>query len=82
MKNLQAVLGSSFLNGQAISESVYSIVTKVEGAMSATKATLVEWNARSQGRKALGRLSIRMLEDIGLEPYQAKAEINKPFWKK
>jgi uncharacterized protein YjiS (DUF1127 family) len=50
--------------------------------MSKAKAIVSEWSARVEGRRALARLSTRMLADIGLEPFQAQAEINKPFWKK
>lgn len=82
MKHLETIIGSSFLDGNAISARVYSIVQTVEGAMSSMKATVVEWNKRNQGRKDLARMDARMLRDIGLEPYQVQAEVNKPFWKK
>jgi uncharacterized protein YjiS (DUF1127 family) len=82
MKHLQDVIGSSFLNGQAISERVYSIVQTVEGAMSSMKTTVTEWNQRIQGRRDLARLSPRILADIGLTKFDVEVEVNKPFWKK
>ncbi len=82
MKHLVAVIGNSFLDGRAISERVYSVVQSVDGAMSKTKAIVSEWSARVESRRALARLSPRMLADIGLEPFQVQIEINKPFWKK
>jgi uncharacterized protein YjiS (DUF1127 family) len=82
MKHLVAVIGNSFLDGRVISERVYSVVQSVDGAMSKAKAIVFEWSARVEGRKDLARLSPRILQDIGLEPFQVQAEINKPFWKK
>ena len=82
MKHLVAVIGSSFLDGRVISERVYSVVQSVDGAMSKAKSIVSEWSARTSGRRDLARLTLRQLQDIGLEPFQAQAEINKPFWKK
>ena len=83
MKYMQyAVKGFPFLDSAVVSERVYDMVQFVEGAMSSVKGTINEWVVRSQGRKDLARLSPRMWRDIGLEPFEVYAEINKPFWKK
>ena len=82
MKHLVAVIGSSFLDGRVISERVYSVVQSVDGAMSKAKSVVRVWVSRSKDRRYLANLSPRLLQDIGLEPFQAQAEINKPFWKK
>ena len=81
MKHL-SVLGASFLDGAVISERVYALIQFAENAMSSVKRIMVEWSSRVNGRKDLARLTVRQLTDIGLEPYQVQAEINKPFWKK
>ena len=73
---------TGILQGYDLSATVYAAVQKVESVASSVRGIFSEWAARSQGRKDLARLSPRMLSDIGLEPFQAQAEINKPFWKK
>lgn len=82
MKQLSVVKGSSFLDSTAISARVYAIVLLAERSALSMKETLAVWAGRVHGRKDLARLTVRQLEDIGLEPFQAQAEINKPFWKK
>jgi uncharacterized protein YjiS (DUF1127 family) len=44
-------------------------------------ALLKKWSCRSRGRRELARMSGRSLQDIGLTPYDAYVEINKPFWR-
>lgn len=44
-------------------------------------ALLKKWSCRSRGRRELARMSGRSLQDIGLSPYDAYVEINKPFWR-
>jgi len=66
-----------------IAGTVYSVVTKIDKAYTGTINLIKTWNARSIGRKELARIaqSHYLLRDIGLEPYEARNEINKPFWK-
>ncbi len=40
-----------------------------------------KWSCRSKGRGELARMPARTLQDIGLTPYDAQLEINKPFWR-
>ena len=44
-------------------------------------ALMKKWSCRSRGRRELARMSDRSLQDIGLTPYDAYVEINKPFWR-
>lgn len=44
-------------------------------------ALMKKWSCRSRGRRELARMSGRSLQDIGLSPYDAYVEINKPFWR-
>lgn len=82
MKQLSVVKGYTFLDSTAISARVYAIVQFAENAASFVKTTVSTWSTRAQGRNDLARMNSRMLKDIGLEPFQVQAEINKPFWKK
>lgn len=64
-----------------ISSKVYALITKVEAAYSGMTDMIKLWASRSAGRKQLARMSNYMLRDIGMEPYDAIREANKPFWK-
>ena len=44
-------------------------------------ATLHQTHQRSAQRQRLARLSIRLLDDIGITEAQRFEEISKPFWK-
>ena len=44
-------------------------------------ATLRQMHQRSAQRQRLARLSIRLLDDIGITEAQRFEEISKPFWK-
>ena len=48
--------------------------------VSATLA-LVTWDLRRRTRKDLRDLSGHMLQDIGLDPVEARLEAAKPFWR-
>jgi uncharacterized protein YjiS (DUF1127 family) len=39
------------------------------------------WRARARQRHALASLDARLLRDIGITPYDAACECNKPFWR-
>ena len=39
------------------------------------------WWRRSRGRRDLARLDAHGLRDIGVTPYEADNECNKPFWR-
>lgn len=39
-----------------------------------------QYRLRLKTRKALRGLDARLLDDVGLTPAQAQAEIRKPFW--
>jgi uncharacterized protein YjiS (DUF1127 family) len=44
-------------------------------------ATLMQWRDRAYSRRELATFDRRMLRDIGVSPYDAGREINKPFWR-
>lgn len=39
------------------------------------------WHQNYRTRKALAEMSDRLLDDIGITPYEAKQESRRPFWK-
>lgn len=43
--------------------------------------TLIRWQRRHEGRRALAQLDARLLADVGLTREQAEAESRKPFWR-
>lgn len=43
--------------------------------------TLVAWELRLRTRASLRRLDAHMLRDIGLDPWAAETEAQKPFWR-
>ncbi|MDX1432191.1 MAG: DUF1127 domain-containing protein [Gammaproteobacteria bacterium] len=44
-------------------------------------ATLHAWRRRAKERAALAALDDRLLDDIGITRAQARAEVDKPFWR-
>ena len=40
-----------------------------------------EWRRRARGRNELAALSDRELRDIGLTRYDARHEVDQPFWR-
>ena len=63
--------------------SKYSIepMAQVEQKLVAARHTIRIWRDRASGRRALRGLSLEMLQDIGVEKYDAINEANKPFWR-
>jgi uncharacterized protein YjiS (DUF1127 family) len=53
---------------------------QVQQKMAAAGQTIRSWRDRARTRRALGQLSLEMLEDIGAEPGEAMFEARKPFW--
>ena len=74
------VLGTIF-QGHDISGKVYAIVQAVESGYSKVRNLIGTWAKRSADRKYLAEMPNHMLRDIGMEPYDAMREANKPFWK-
>jgi len=70
----------NFVNDIDISSAVYSIVQRIEAASVKVLGTLAIWEARSQERQQLSKLSDRMLVDIGLTRDQVAVEVGKYFW--
>ncbi len=69
-----------FVNDIDISSAVYGIVQRIEAASVKVLDTLTIWEARSQERQHLSKLSDRMLVDIGLTRDQVAVEVGKYFW--
>jgi uncharacterized protein YjiS (DUF1127 family) len=42
--------------------------------------TLSTWQDRVRERRHLANLEPHLMKDIGLEPWQVRAEAAKPFW--
>lgn len=51
------------------------------GVIARAFATLQRWRDRAYSRRELAAFDRRMLRDIGVSPYDAGREINKPFWR-
>jgi uncharacterized protein YjiS (DUF1127 family) len=49
--------------------------------MMAIVALAEHWASRARQRRALSRLDDRLLRDIGVSPYDAADEADKPFWR-
>jgi len=56
-------------------------MAQVKQKMAAAGQTIRSWIERARTRRALGQLSFEMLEDIGVEPGEAKFEARKLFWR-
>jgi uncharacterized protein YjiS (DUF1127 family) len=58
--------------------------TLPDAAQASTKISilgcLVVWRDRIRGRRALAKMDVRLLADIGLTPASAATEIAKPWW--
>ena len=50
-------------------------------ALVAMTVTLVTWQLRRRTRADLRALPDHMLQDIGLNPFEAVQEAHKPFWR-
>lgn len=53
---------------------------KLWAALTRPFATMAAWHQRARMRRALAELDQHLLDDIGLEAWQARAEAAKPFW--
>jgi uncharacterized protein YjiS (DUF1127 family) len=56
-------------------------MVQVKQKMAMAGQTTRSWRDRARTRRALSQLSFKMLEDIGVEPYEAMREANKSFWR-
>ncbi len=54
--------------------------TKLWAALTRPFATMAAGQQRARMRRALAELDQYLLDDIGLEAWQARAEAAKPFW--
>jgi uncharacterized protein YjiS (DUF1127 family) len=55
--------------------------TSLRAALTRPFAAIAAWHERARARRALAELDPHVLEDIGLEPWRARAEAAKPFWR-
>jgi len=53
----------------------------IDTSIANVEATLRRWHRRSEQRRRLAGLSIRLLDDAGITEAQRFEEISKPFWK-
>ena len=56
-------------------------MARAKQTMAAVKHTFRTWKDRARTRRALSQLTPRMLEDVGINPYEAMEEASKPFWR-
>lgn len=43
--------------------------------------TFVTWQLRQRMRRDMGRLPPHLLSDVGIDPWTAETEADKPFWR-
>jgi len=65
-----------------IAAIAYGLVERVEAAADKVVGTFRVWASRSRDRQQLGRMSDRMMQDIGLTRADVELELNKYFWQK
>jgi uncharacterized protein YjiS (DUF1127 family) len=56
-------------------------MAQVKQKMAAARQTIRTWRFRTNTRRELSQLSFELLEDIGVEPGEARFEARKPFWR-
>ena len=56
-------------------------ISQEQDALARLFATLGRWRRRIRDREELARFGELELRDIGVAPAQARAEVNKPFWR-
>ena len=59
--------------------AVYSLSMK--SALKVVLAQLAVFAERRKSRQYLASMDSRMLDDIGVSFFEARAEVEKPFWK-
>ena len=64
-----------------VSEYTTEPMARASQTMAAVMQTLRSWRKRASTRRALRELSLSMLADTGIEPYEAMREAAKPFWR-
>jgi uncharacterized protein YjiS (DUF1127 family) len=64
-----------------VSEYSSEPMAYVKQKLTQARQTLHTWRQRARSRRALSELSLMMLEDAGIEPYEAVREAAKPFWR-
>ena len=57
-----------------------SILGDFADGVFATVGLIATWYDRWTQRRHLAQLDPRLLRDIGLDPYEARREMHKPFW--
>jgi uncharacterized protein YjiS (DUF1127 family) len=65
-----------------IAAIAYGLVERFEAAADKVVGTFRVWTSRSRDRQQLGRMSDRMMQDIGLTRADVELELNKYFWQK
>ena len=55
--------------------------TSVEKAARAARNLIGTWLRRIRERSELSRMTARELRDARISPYDARIEMNKPFWR-
>ena len=57
-----------------------STPSSISGGLRPT-GLVAKWIEARATRAALARLDTRLLRDIGLDKFQARAEVERPFWR-
>jgi len=57
------------------------LVSRAAQALASLGQTVHTWRIRARTRRALGQLSPRLLQDVGISPGDARREASRPFWR-
>ena len=75
MKTVNAVIEN------AVPGYTAEAATRAAQTLAAFAQTARTWSFRARTRRALRGLTPRMLDDVGIEPGEARYEASKPFWR-
>jgi len=59
----------------------YTIAQSILDGIRGLQNVLVTWNHRIKERRQLAQLDDYLLKDVGLEAWQVRQQIEKPFWR-
>ena len=59
----------------------YTIAQSILDGIWGIQNTLSAWSHRIKERRQLAQLDAHLLQDIGLEAWQVRQQVEKPFWR-
>lgn len=65
-----------------IAAMAFAAVERIEAVAGNVTSVFKTWARRSSDRRVLAMMSDRMLNDIGLNHFEVRKEVDKYFWQK